>query len=195
MGSKSESNTKATPVNQQLSGTSSAQSVFSESGNVDIRNTVTDFGAIKSAENTARLGINAATDSAASAMLNNSVTSAIALESGERTSARALESMTRASESANLTAALSSQAAANAAMTSAAMMAANSKDYMANAASLTNNVLQRTQDQLTGVLGAVKSNSLAMSSAGETTANATADMTQKLLIAAGIVGAVIVMRG
>lgn len=185
MGSKSESSTNATPVNNQLSGASSAQSIFSEGGgSIAISNSTTDYGAIKAAENTARLGINAAQDTAASAMLNTSVVSALALEN-----------MTKAAQASSSSAAASSRASAESAMKSAEIAAANSRDYMSAASTLTNNVLQRTQDQLTGVLNSVKSNSLAMTSAGEVTAAATSDMTQKLLIAAGIVGAVIVLRG
>jgi hypothetical protein len=184
MGSKSESSTNATPVNQQLTGQSTAQAIFADQGNIRLTNLMTDFGSVQAGANVARLGINAATDTAASAMLN---TSAVSLS--------ALENMTKSAQAASYASKAASDAAALSAMKSAEITAANSRDYMASASALTNNVLARTQDQLTGVLNSVKSNSLAMTSAGELTAGATADMTQKLLIAAGIVGAVIVLRG
>ena len=205
--SKSSSTTNTTALNNQLYGNGSANTVTVEGGGGSvINNLVTDFGAVMAAERVSERAINAVADTTVSALMSNTTNSAIALEN-----------MRKASESANLSAALSSQAAANAAMSSARMSAesayqssaassaasresallsaATARDYMDKSSALTNMVVQKTQDQLTGVLGAVKSNSLAMVSSTETTKAATADMTQKLLIAAGIVGAVIVMRG
>lgn len=195
MGAKSSSNTTATPINNQLSGSASAQTVMTEAGNVGIYNTVTDYGAIAEAGKVAAGAVNSVADTAVSALMSNAATSALAFDTTAATSAAALAGMTKAAESSNLAAALSSQAAANASMQSAALVAANSKDYLQKSYDLTDNVLQRAQDQVTGVLNAVKSNSLTMTSAAETTAAATSDMTQKLLIAAGIVGAVVVLRG
>jgi hypothetical protein len=126
--------------------------------------------------------------SAASAAANSAYGSAkLATDSAYGSSVAASNAAFNAAKLATDSAYGSSVAASNASYNAA-------KLSIDSGSKLAADVMQRTQDQLSGVLGAVKSNSLAMVSSTEATGELTKDMTQKLLIAAGLVGAVMILR-
>jgi len=203
MGSKSSST--STPINQQLSS-GAANNVTGNSGATTIFNQLNDFGAVQGGLNLGQSAVSMAGTAAEAAMMANSAIANNSMTNATLQSAAGLQAMLLSSQSSNAAAAAASEASSVASM-NAARDAVNSsygtallttqtaQDYMNKAGVMTNNVMATTQDQLSKVLGAVSSNSLAMVSSSTLESETTEAMTQKLLIGVGLVAAVMILKG